>query len=184
MVSVSNPNRNQFETKTSSGSTDLRARSSWETRLFNGIYDAASPNERVKYGVLNIYADPEGVAACKQYGDSYLLLKHHVRFRCSFASKDSAYEGIIPSTVEYYAHVLADFTDDELREVKRKATGEVELANSSKLSYYKECQIHGPVRLSEDIEALVIPSAHSGNNEIRTNAETFATQNRCNLIWI
>lgn len=36
-------------------------RFSWEQNLFNKIYDKAKPEERVKYGALNIMKDPSGI---------------------------------------------------------------------------------------------------------------------------
>jgi len=46
---------------------------------------------KVKYGVLNIVNDPNGVKCCRQYGDSYLLLsKDTVRLRTTFASEDTS----------------------------------------------------------------------------------------------
>lgn len=57
--------RNQFETHTSGGSTDLSmgGRKGWESRLFNKLYDDSGGFERVKYGVLNIVRDPHGIGA-------------------------------------------------------------------------------------------------------------------------
>jgi hypothetical protein len=42
----------------------------------------------VKYGVLNIVNDPQGVKSCYMYGHSYLVLKN-VRLRSTFSSRDS-----------------------------------------------------------------------------------------------
>jgi len=46
--------RNQFETNTSGGCLSHSARTDWERRLFNSIYDSCAGFDRVKYGVLNI----------------------------------------------------------------------------------------------------------------------------------
>ena len=40
--------------------------------MFNRIYHSSLPSERVKYGVLNIVGDPNGVRCCYSYGDSFL----------------------------------------------------------------------------------------------------------------
>jgi hypothetical protein len=90
--------RNQFETHTSGGSLSAPMRINWEDRLFGEYYHSATPFERVKYGVLNMVNDPNGVAACRGcYGDSYLLLRD-VRLRCTLTSKDSSSPDAVPST--------------------------------------------------------------------------------------
>jgi hypothetical protein len=80
--------RNQFETKTSSGALDEKIRTAWEDNLFNKIYHDSPPFERVKYGVLNVTNDKEGVRSCWGYGYSYLVLKL-VRLRTTFANMDT-----------------------------------------------------------------------------------------------
>jgi len=98
--------RNQFETKTSCGTLSSSARTQWEDGLFNRIYHRATGYERVKYGVLNIVQDPNGVLACRGYGDSYLLLKSDtVRLRTSFASRDTGGGTAKLASCEWYCHV-------------------------------------------------------------------------------
>jgi len=57
--------------------------------MFDRIYNLAQPYERVKYGVVNFTNDPKGVNVLRQYGDSYFLLKEHVRERCTVYHSDS-----------------------------------------------------------------------------------------------
>jgi len=93
---------------------NLQARRSWEDRLFDGMYSDSKPKDRVKYGVLNVLADPHGVASCIGYGASFLELRN-CRLRCSMCDMDSSSPSATVATCEYYAHVLASFTKDELR---------------------------------------------------------------------
>ena len=109
--------RNQFETKTSCGALDSgnRIRKGWEAELFGNSYDEASPFARCKYGALNVMNDYRGVVSALQYGDSYLVLKD-VRLRCTFASTDSGgIKGSRLAVLDKYAHVLAEYSDQELR---------------------------------------------------------------------
>lgn len=117
--------RSQFETKTSCGALDddngIRIR--WERDLFGDAYEDATPFERCKYGALNVTNDFEGCKSACQYGDSYLVLKD-VRLRCTFASTDSGgIEGSRLAVLDKYAHVLAEYADDEI-------TGLVEVATA------------------------------------------------------
>ena len=74
--------RNQFETKVSGGTLSEDHREMWERCLFGGAYDDAKAFDRPKYGVMNFTGDPMGIQrACRQYGDSYMLLKAEVDFR-------------------------------------------------------------------------------------------------------
>mmetsp|Transcript_35229 Transcript_35229/g.92822 ORF Transcript_35229/g.92822 Transcript_35229/m.92822 type:complete len:1830 (+) Transcript_35229:94-5583(+) len=109
--------RNQFETKTSCGALDPEnnTRKGWERELFAGAYEDAKPFERCKYGALNVMNDYRGVVSAKQYGDSYLVLKD-VRLRCTFASTDSGgISGSRLAVLDKYAHVLAEYKDQEIR---------------------------------------------------------------------
>eukprot|EP00928_Gymnodinium_smaydae_P095242 TRINITY_DN8165_c0_g1_i2.p1 TRINITY_DN8165_c0_g1~~TRINITY_DN8165_c0_g1_i2.p1 ORF type:complete len:1791 (+),score=260.54 TRINITY_DN8165_c0_g1_i2:117-5375(+) len=109
--------RNQFETGTSCGALDSGnvTRIGWEKELFGNAYEGCKPFDRCKYGALNVMNDYRGVVSARGYGDSYLVLKD-VRLRCTFASCDSG--GIAGSrlaVLDKYAHVLKEYTDDELR---------------------------------------------------------------------
>jgi len=109
--------RNQFETKTSCGAIDgdNQIRKDWEHDLFGGAYDAAKPFDRCKYGALNIMNDYRGVVSANFYGDSYLVLKD-ARLRCTFAATDSGgIQGSRLAVLDKYAHVLAEYNDNELR---------------------------------------------------------------------
>merc|ERR1712228_643924 len=116
--------RNQFETGTSNGLFNSHLRESWEEKLFGECYKDATPFERPKYGVLDIMNDPEGVVAATQYGRSYAILKQ-ARFRCTLTPRDSCQPSVTfeqVGTLDMCAHVLLEFSDEELTEVHRVAT--------------------------------------------------------------
>lgn len=158
--------RNQFETGTSKGLLLPHKREEWERNLFGTSYDNAAPFERPKYGVLDVMNDHRGVLCARDYGDSYLVLKN-ARLRCTFAPVDSG--GICGSrlaVLDQYAHVLLEFSDDELREVVRVANakeGSVDrIGDSAKLEgfNYKEAQIHGELDLAKHVKRLVVHPRH------------------------
>lgn len=170
--------RNQFETKSSNGLLSTSTREDWERDLFGGCYDNAQAFERPKYGVLDVMNDNRGVICARQYGDSYLVLKN-ARLRCTFAPEDSG--GICGSrlaVLDQYAHVLAEYSDEELCEVARVANAPCgskdRIGDSEKLeSYnYKEAQIHGEVDLSKHVKRLVVHPRHrvDGFNPQRVKA--------------
>jgi len=174
--------RNRFET--SSGSTYMEARKSWEDRIFNKAYHSSPPSERVKYGVLNIVGDPRGVRKCAlQYGDSFLQLKK-VRLRTTFASEDTSSSTVKLSCCEHYENVLFSYTDQEIKAIIDVATGKVLFHRSDCISQYKEVQIHGPVSLSENVECIVVNPRHKKDSVTTKLLDRFVEQNKCNLIWM
>mmetsp|Transcript_62470 Transcript_62470/g.167100 ORF Transcript_62470/g.167100 Transcript_62470/m.167100 type:complete len:594 (-) Transcript_62470:134-1915(-) len=155
--------RNQFETNSSGGLLKPAARVKWERGLFGTAYNEETPgSERPKYGVQNIWNDYRGVIGCKQYGDSYLVLKD-VRLRCTMSPEDSANLPAKRLAVpDYYAHVLMEYSDKELKETLRVAKGGDEKLGDSmavieQWGKYKEVQIHGEVSLDRHVERLVVP---------------------------
>jgi len=157
--------RNQFETNTSGGLLKTSAREKWERGLFGTAYDGAHAFERPKYGVQNIWNDHRGVVGAKQYGDSYIVLKD-VRLRCTLSPQDSAN---LPArrlaVLDYYAHVLLEYSDKELKETIRVAEkGDEKVGNSEdvidKWGMYKEAQLHGEVDLKKHVDTLVVNERH------------------------
>lgn len=156
--------RNQFETAQSGGLMNTEVRKKWEKDLFGNTYANAKAFDRPKYGVQNIWNDYRGVLGAKQYGDSYLLLKD-VRLRCTFAPEDSAN---LParrlSVLDFYAHVLNEYSDKELEETLKVCKGGGTLGDSEavveKWGKYKEAQIHGEVDLTKHCERLVVNERH------------------------
>ena len=81
------------------------------------------------------------------------------------------------ATCEHYAHVLNEYSDAELKDVVAVATKQRECdwlllfkrkscvalllllhraLPSTNITHYKEVQIHGPLQLNRDVEALVV----------------------------
>jgi hypothetical protein len=176
--------RNQFETKTSSGSLSRPSRIKWEDNCFGKIYHNASDFDRVKYGVLNVVNDPNGVKRCLSYGDSYLALNSEtVSLRTTFASGDTS-SIVEVASCEHYAHVLNTYSDHELEDVVSVALGETVCKDSQRINVYKEVQIHGPVLFNRDVVAIVLNQKYQNNASIVQAAEEFAKINDVNLVWM
>jgi len=156
--------RNQFETGASGGLLNTEVRKKWEKDLFAGKYDRAEGKDRPKYGVQNVMNDYRGVMKCAQYGDSYFVLKD-VRLRSTFSPEDSAnLKSEKLAVPDFYAHVLKEYSDDELKETLMVANSKdgALLGDSDKVGKmkYKECQIHGEVCWSKHVERLVAHQRH------------------------
>ncbi len=83
--------------------------------MFDAQMDKASGFERVKYGTMNFTNDPRGVRACSGYGQSYFLLKEHVRKRCTMTDMDSSSSSATICTFRFCNHLLAKLSDNEIR---------------------------------------------------------------------
>jgi hypothetical protein len=181
--------RSQFETKTSGGTLCQNTRAIWEDELFAKAYKGAKPFDRPKYGSCNIVNDPNGIKCCTTYyGDSYFVLGENVRLRTTFTSLDSSHIAHAGggatrlATCEHYAHILNEYSEQELKSVMLVATGREVCVDSASIAHYKEAQIHGPLLLRRDIEALVLNRRHAKDAALRAIAEDFAKKNSCLLV--
>jgi hypothetical protein len=102
--------RNMFEVqKIAKGGGGGRVQ--WEDRMFDSLYHNATNYERVKYGTMNFTNDPKGVAVASGYGQSYFLLKSHVRDRCTITDMDSASSTATIGTFRFVNNVLIKLSD-------------------------------------------------------------------------
>jgi len=193
--------RNLFEVNTSGGNRSHELRYQWERRMFGSSYDKlhvngfirATPFQRVKYGCLNFTGDIEGVAPARRYGQFFITLKQSVRHRCTFFNMDSSdfgrhdgrsYGGAFSDTLATatnYCHILEKYSDAELHSILalNKIGG-----GQSKCMNYKEVQIHGPVCLATDIEALSIPGREvDASRDLISMVERFQKKSNCTILW-
>lgn len=179
--------RNQFETNTSGGLLKPHVREKWEKDLFGGQYDKADGFNRPKYGVLNVMNDHRGVVKCKQYGESYLILKD-ARLRCTFSPEDSAnLKSDKLAVLDFYAHVLLEYSDEELKETIKVAnsTDAAILGDSDRVGAmkYKEAQIHGEVCFKSHVARLVVCEKHRGNQAMVGRIERLAEKHGWKWGW-
>merc|ERR1712151_899271 len=118
---------------------------------------------------------------CAQYGDSYIVLKD-VRLRSTFSPEDSAnLKANRLAVLDYYAHVLYEYSDDELKETIEaciKGTlGDSKVVAKMK---YKEAQIHGEVNLDHHVERIVVAERH---RKAERRITSLAEKHKWTILW-
>jgi hypothetical protein len=136
----------QFVTGTSNGGLTAHPggdRWRWESRIFGAAYDSEPPHERPVYGALNFRR--QRVGAAPRFGSSHFRLTGAALRRATFCYPDSAAE---PSAFG----VAAGMSLIEMAEADEQDA----------LNDYIEAQVHGPVCLARDMEALVLDASYRG----------------------
>ena len=134
--------RSQFVTGISNGGLTAHPggdRWRWESRLFAGRYDTRPAEERPVYGAWNRRADPYGGAV--RFGSAYLQLRPAVLERSTFCFPDSVFEPENVGGPEVLPRLCA---------LADQAVG------LDHLDEAVEAQVHGPVVVAEDVEAIVL----------------------------
>jgi hypothetical protein len=154
--------RSQFETGTSNGGLTAHPggdRWSWESRIFGAAYDDAPAAQRPKYGALNFRRRTAG--GSPRFGSAHFRLRRETMDRTTFCYPDSAAEPVhfgVASALSLIALAEADSRDQ--------------------LDDYVEAQVHGPLQLLRDVEALVLDPCFRG-----TTVERAAEQLGCPVEW-
>ncbi|GAA1991981.1 DUF3626 domain-containing protein [Catenulispora subtropica] len=155
--------RSQFATGTGNGGLTARPggdRWRWESRIFGGAYDDADPEDRPVYGALNFRHNPAGAAP--RFGSAHFVLAAEAVGRATFCYPDSHLDPEdfgVAGALDLIATALADTEADALDD-------------------YIEAQVHGPVGLATDIEALVLDPCYRG-----TPVEELAHALPCPVRW-
>jgi len=155
--------RSQFETGTSNGGLTAHPggdRWSWESRIFGNAYDEVPASERPKYGSLNFRRRATG--GSPRFGSAHLRLKQETLARTTFCYPDSVFEPTHFGVALRMSLVgLAEADDDK-----------------DLLDDYIEAQVHGPLLLAHDVEALVLDPCFRD-----TDVQQWAEQLPCPLEW-
>ncbi len=154
--------RSQFVTGTSAGGLTARPggdRWRWESRMFGGAYDHGPAHRRPVYGALDFRR--REVGAAPRFGSAHLRLTEEALDRSTYCYPDSCFD---PSSFGV-AHRM---------ELVRLAEAE----RRDALDDYVEAQVHGPVQLGRDIEAVVLDPGHRG-----TEIEEVARRLPCRVEW-
>ncbi|MFC9132034.1 DUF3626 domain-containing protein [Streptomyces sp. NPDC057099] len=136
----------QFVTGTSNGGLTAYSggdRWRWESRMFDGAYDNAAAHERPVYGGLNFRHKPVGAAP--RFGSAHFRLTASALSRTTFCYPDSFLEPSDFGTADRMGLIELALADDQ-----------------DALDDYIEAQVHGPVRLDRDVEALVLDPCYQG----------------------
>ncbi|MGW2480216.1 DUF3626 domain-containing protein [Streptomyces sp. NPDC001571] len=162
--------RSQYETGLSNGGRTAfpgGARDEWERDLFGGAYhaDGVRPEERAKYGALNLHGHADGAAP--RFGSCHVRLRPEVNRRATFCHGDSHLGPKDVGTADAFGCVLAALAEDgtDVLGVPSGVHGRV-------LDGYVEAQVHGPVVLTRDAEALVLDPSFRGTATARLLAST------------
>ncbi|GII58582.1 hypothetical protein Pth03_69710 [Planotetraspora thailandica] len=152
----------QFVTGTGNGGLTAHPggdRWRWESRIFGGAYDQAPAHERPVYGALNFRG--KTVGAAPRFGSAHFRLAADTGFRATFCYPDSFFEPSAFGVASRMALIDLAEADDQ-----------------DALDDYIEAQVHGPVRLDRDVEALVLDPSHRG-----TAVHAAALRLPCAIEW-
>ncbi|MBA4865470.1 DUF3626 domain-containing protein [Streptomyces sp. PSKA54] len=171
--------RSQYETGLSNGSRTAYPggdRDGWEERLFGGAYHApgVTAGDRPRYGGLNLMKHPDG--ACPRYGSCHVRLRSAVHSRATYCFGDSHVGPDDIGTIDAFAPVLAGLCEtardtgrilgvtgaDPVAVLHELPGPDRPVRNGRALDEYIEVQVHGPVDLHLDAEALVLDPSFRG----------------------
>ena len=176
---------NQFVTHNSNGMLAPYAdspRTRWEDHLFGPAYVGADLKFRPKYGALNVMGHPYGPAP--RFGSCYFLLSSRCTNHATFCFGDSSADPSAKGTSEAFEDVLAALLKDSF--VNEQVMGFIGIRPPELMDYlagkhpsdsgaltsaapvpnlnqYIEAQVHGDVRLDEDVVALVVDPSFKGS---------------------
>lgn len=152
----------QFVTGTSNGGLTAHPggdRWRWESRIFAGAYDDAPARERPVHGAVHFRHQPAGAAP--RFGSAHFRLAAGTLGRTTFCYPDSVREPTDFGVADRMGLLPLAEADD-----------------TDPLDNYVEAQVHGPVRLDRDVEALVLDPCYRG-----TGVEAAARRLPCALEW-
>jgi hypothetical protein len=159
--------RSQFETRISGGGLTAHPggdRDRWEHAMFGGAYHApgATAADRPRYGGLNLWNLLDG--ACPGFGSCHLRLRPAALERATLIYGDSVSEPADIGVADALEPVLAPLLEsrDDPAAFARGLLAGFAPAMARDLYDYVEAQVHGVVRLDEDVEAVVVDGAFAG----------------------
>ncbi|MBX2875374.1 MAG: DUF3626 domain-containing protein [Saprospiraceae bacterium] len=195
----------QFDTGISSGSPTGfvgGVRDEWERKFFGGYYHTPEVTHkgRPKYGALILANCPDGPAP--RFGSSYLVLHPEVNKRSTYTfggnQDDLAWKrtGSWDHLDSIFLPVLKKLKEDdsvlgspslsisEFLGFQRDGGGSSSASPnlSHALDSYVEAQIHGRVRLREDVEKVVVDRSFYGS-ELERTLEKLARDYELELEW-
>ncbi|HEU4675338.1 MAG TPA: DUF3626 domain-containing protein [Motilibacteraceae bacterium] len=152
----------QFATGTSNGGLTAFPggdRWRWESRMFGTVYDDASDLDRPVYGAVT--APARAVGAAPRFGSAHLRLTAAAVSRTTFCYPDSVEEPEsfgVAAAMPLLALAAADQRDA--------------------LDDYVEAHVHGPVRIPDHVEALILDPSYRGSE-----VEVAARRLGCPVEW-
>ncbi|PWV56150.1 DUF3626 domain-containing protein [Chitinophaga sp. S165] len=142
------------------------------------------PVTRPKYAALNYTSNPRGPA--RQYGNSYMELKEHVKHKCTYTAGDSFVYEHDPlsdkkiATFHNLERVIANMEPNPLEWLHNAAVGSPRHPNLQ-VGRYVEAQVHTEILFNRDVKKLYIKKTdikpHGLTKVIRECIEIFAKRN-------
>ena len=138
--------------------------------MFPGCYH--TPVGRPVYGALNLAGYPDG--GSPRFGSCHLVLRPEVSARATFSHGDSVTEPHVVGTAATFGAVWAALLDEVARTGRAlnlpaaspaawvAALDAPRTAAGRALDDYVEAQVHGGVRLAEDVAAVVVDPSFRG----------------------
>ncbi len=180
--------KSQFETFLSSGKLSPEKggpRDTWENDLFGNAYSGADilPADRPKYGALDLMGLPDG--PCPRFGSCCFLLNPSVLSRCTFTYMDSYRNPPEKGTISVADGILAALLTESFERgfaLGMQGMRPPQLINhlrttlqvpfrdpagfqpSRNLDHYIEAQVHGEVRLLDDVDILIADPSFRGTS--------------------
>lgn len=193
----------QFVTRISAGGLTAYPggdRDRWEQAMFGGAYQrpGVRPEDRPVYGALDLLHHADGPAP--RFGSCFLLLRPEVLERTTLSVGDSftlpADVGTAAELTPLLAGLLEELAAGRLRlgAPELDVAGLVRLLNvcaapavltdrlGRAMDEYVEAQVHGPVRLAEDVQLLVVDPSFAGT-PVETQLEALAMRYGFDLTW-
>jgi hypothetical protein len=179
--------RAQWETGISNGGLTAFAggdRDGWERELFGKAYHAEGVEafDRPKYGGLNLAGHADG--ASPRFGSCHVRLRPEVNLRATFTVGDTAFAPTDLGTIDAFECVLAGLLEyaaqtgatlglhgaDPIAFLRSFGATPVRVTPDSPvgraLDDYIEAQVHGPIRLAVDAEAIVVDPSFVGSRTV------------------
>uniref|UniRef100_A0A6C0EA86 Uncharacterized protein n=1 Tax=viral metagenome TaxID=1070528 RepID=A0A6C0EA86_9ZZZZ len=144
-------------------------RSEAEDTMFGKKYTDVNPEERVKYGAINILHEKYGIKSTRGYGECIFVLKNKLKKRITFVNGDSYEKQEYICTFDNFMHFFLHSNKDFMEKVLKRI-------NKEDCDYnipYTEVQIHGDVLINRDIDKLLIPDTFSKSPSIKKFKEAF-----------
>ena len=149
------------------GTECLLTRKNAEDLLFTKSYKDCENKERPKYGSLNIIENIKGDDLCIAYGDICLKYKDDIKSRTTFTFGDSFGMMMYVCTFDNFDHLLYHLDIKSLHYIIDIIDGN---DTKKRLSQYIECQIHGNVDITRDIENIRISKEKYDKNKEKITA--------------
>ncbi len=129
-------------------------RTTKENVIFGKIYTDASAEQKVKYGALNIFKEPNGMKSCHGYGKSVMVVKDKIKKRMTFVNGNSSAQHFYMCTFDNCMPLFVHVADDFIHNIMKIINDEPPIKTNFP---YVEAQIHGNVNIDTDIECIFIP---------------------------